>query len=487
MKNNFIVFFLIYACMNSFGNSFYVPDIVQAAKENNINGIKKIINSNVSLNEKDQEFGKNALMWAAWDDNYEIAKFLIESGADINEIDNHGYTALLWAIKKGSTSVTRLLLQNKILMGNDIKCSPLFIACWARQKEIINILHEYGVSMNIKYEKGVTVLMLSSSFGFNDIVETLVNNGANINYENNNGENALFYAIRNGHISIINYLLSKDMDIQHKNKFGQNLLISLLIEKDNTLYWIKEFMAENHVANNILNKRNAVYGTKTSGEFFYTNNDYFINTVKFLIDKKIDINNVDNFGNTPLIYAAINGDFKVAKLLIENGASLNIENKKNKTALIYAVDNASYELEQMLLKNNIDINKFDISGNNAIMYAIKNQDKDIVQDLIKHKIELNYKNCDGFSPLYQSIVQNDFDFARMLLENGANPNVSDLDKTTPLMYASYKGYKDIVELLISHKAKINLINSEGQTAKMLASNKEIIYILDNENKKLKVK
>lgn len=62
---------------------------------------------------------------------------------------------------------------------------------------------------------------------------------------------------------------------------------------------------------------------------------------KFLVEEmKMDINILNNIGQTPLIVASYEkGGFEVAQYLVEKGAALGAKDKANSTALDYALDN----------------------------------------------------------------------------------------------------------------------------------------------------
>jgi len=54
----------------------------------------------------------------------------VENGADINKIDNHGWTPLYIACQKGHITVVKYLVENgaNINEGNNNGATPLYIA-----------------------------------------------------------------------------------------------------------------------------------------------------------------------------------------------------------------------------------------------------------------------------------------------------------------------------------------------------------------------
>lgn len=58
--------------------------------------------------------------------------------------------------------------------------------------------------------------------------------------------------------------------------------------------------------------------------------------VKALIDNGADIDSHDSKGWTPLMIAAINGNYAIASLLIREGCNIGAESKDGKTAREFA-------------------------------------------------------------------------------------------------------------------------------------------------------
>jgi ankyrin repeat protein len=66
----------------------------------------------IGINEKDF-YGKTALHYSAENGNYETTKILIETGSDVNQMDNEKSTALEIAITKQNKMIVEMLLKNK--------------------------------------------------------------------------------------------------------------------------------------------------------------------------------------------------------------------------------------------------------------------------------------------------------------------------------------------------------------------------------------
>ena len=96
-----------------------LTEILQACRENNVEIVSSLLKNIVNIEDKNEK-GWTPLMVAAYYGSYEVSKFLIEMGADVNAVNNNGTTVLMYAkdaaLRHGST----LTFNHLIAFGADI-------------------------------------------------------------------------------------------------------------------------------------------------------------------------------------------------------------------------------------------------------------------------------------------------------------------------------------------------------------------------------
>jgi ankyrin repeat protein len=119
---------------------------VEAVRNDRIDEVRALISKGIDVNSRDV-FGDNAgLHWAASLGLAEMARLLIDSGADVNIRNEEGYTPLHWAAGEGQKELVVIL----IVHGADVNAlnkrgwTPLRWAEAQSQKEIARILVAAG-------------------------------------------------------------------------------------------------------------------------------------------------------------------------------------------------------------------------------------------------------------------------------------------------------------------------------------------------------
>ncbi|MFB3388888.1 ankyrin repeat domain-containing protein [Flavobacterium sp. LAR06] len=89
--------------------------LFKAIFDHNLDAVKKIIEEDKSqvnyVRKINASFYIPVLMQAVVNDEFEISKYLIENGADINQTDGFKMTNLMWAANNQNVELTKLLLK----------------------------------------------------------------------------------------------------------------------------------------------------------------------------------------------------------------------------------------------------------------------------------------------------------------------------------------------------------------------------------------
>jgi ankyrin repeat protein len=110
MKIKLLILCAVAACALSSAFA-QTPTLFAAARTNDVNMTKSLLESNVDVNQQDDK-GYTPLMLATYDDNFEVATLLLKQGAKTEVTDHSGRTALMGAAFKGNDREVKLLLDN---------------------------------------------------------------------------------------------------------------------------------------------------------------------------------------------------------------------------------------------------------------------------------------------------------------------------------------------------------------------------------------
>ena len=124
----------------------------------------------------------------------------------------------------------------------------------------------------------------------------------------------------------------------------------------------------------------------------YVNEQDKLYLLNLLVDKDVDINEVDGNEKTMLHYAADNNENKVVDFLLSNNININKIDEYGKTALHYAAENDNDDIVNELIKNKVDANIKDKYGKTALDYAIENGNEKMIITLKKNIVDIMKDN-----------------------------------------------------------------------------------------------
>jgi ankyrin repeat protein len=139
------------------------------------------------------------------DTYFDAIQFLLEQGADV-DAQNHAHsTPLHRASYYGSPKAAQLLLRfgANVQVRNNEGRTPLH---YALRPDVVQLLLEHNADSGAQDDDGSTILHVASSEGKLEVIQLLLKYGANVHARNKNGQTPLEVASARGHQEIVGIL-----------------------------------------------------------------------------------------------------------------------------------------------------------------------------------------------------------------------------------------------------------------------------------------
>ena len=470
---------------------------------------------------------------------------LVEQHADVNAPQADGATALQWAVFASDKAMVDLLLRagaNPKAANRD-GSTPLWLASINGDAPIIAALLTAGADANEHLPLGRSPLMVASRTGNVDAIKVLLDHGADVNAkETLRGTTALMWAADEGHAPAIQLLLQHGADIKARSDPAERGRGPAL-GKSNDPRKAVEALGK-ALAAGISTPQLGAAGTVSlvptvpargakgkagaasigaddddAAAFFgfgrgrpapkdgggltalvYAARANDLDSVKVLLAAGADVNQVSDYGWSPLLVATQNRYYKLAAFLLDHGADVNLPNKGGWTPLYLATDNRNIEggdypvrkadmdhldFIKLLLDKGANVNArmkdttetrtvftnqwLDENGATAFLRASQSGDIVLMKLLLAHGADPKIDTALHVTALqvaagigwvegitYEWSPASTLEAVKMLLDLGLNPNAQADTGRTALHGAAHKGRPDVVQVLVDHGARLDI-------------------------------
>ena len=296
-----------------------------------------------------------------------VSRLLSESDMQPDIPDRSGYTALFWATTGNSQLVVQLLLQDR------------------------------RVNPSLKDKWGRNVLSWAAEEGHIAVASILLRDKRiDINNADKAGRTPLIYAVQNRHYEIVRMLArNKRIDLSLPDNTGRNA-ISWACESTESIlsYLVKK------------NPKGADFPDESGWTpiSWALNPPGYLQHVSLLLESGlVNINHVDQLGQTPLHYAARYGYLEITqKMLSMRGVNVNQKDPYGRTPLSQAALSGHLEIVRLLINvPGIDWDVKDSTGRTPLSLAAGVGKKDVVSLLMSMPgVDLETADADGHTPIW---------------------------------------------------------------------------------------
>lgn len=275
------------------------------------------------------------LLEAASQNRIDVVRELLDEGADPNEIDRLGSTALHFAAEKGYWDIARLLLERnaspKIKNASDTM--PLHLAVQKRHRQVAQLLLECDGSL--------------------------------VNFSNRGMEYPIHLAAENGDIEMVQLLLT--FKANTSNVCSLNLTALHIAVKDGNREMCEVLLEYDKIYRVPLALR--IWGSKAE---FKTENSR---------------------RETPFACAVKNQDIQIIETFFRSGLISGKGKNGSKGPLFHdAVKSGNLEIVRIFLVNGTDINMKGWDSDRAIHVAVKEKNVEMVRLLLEYGASIKLKN-----------------------------------------------------------------------------------------------
>lgn len=303
----------------------------------------------------------------------------------------------------------------------------------------LSLLRNYLVNgvITITDERGNTFLHLAVKYNQTEIFQYLIENYIDINSSNADGETPMMLCVYYNRIGFLKTLIQLKADHTKTNKqgetpfykacfLGRGLIVSLFMENKMNTMDCKNVNDED-IYFALLRSQNTtlldVFAKKNKD--FYLSTNYFKDTllhiavklnslsmVEYLLEYHVFVNAKNKAKETPIFYAAKNGNREILSVLVSRGALLDLVNSYDET--IYDVVEYQAFSEYITEKEN-SIEYRDYIKQNPLHVAIIKEDLFLIEQNLK-KSEVEKPDIFGYKPMDLAYALGNKEIAKKIKE-----------------------------------------------------------------------
>ena len=396
-----------------FGNAFAASAfLADAVESRDFERIESALSRQIDI-DASQVDGMTALHWAAYHDDWKIAKRLLDMGASPMVQNRYGIT-------------------------------PLYLACVNGNANLVKAFIDLGADANTTVKGGETVLMTASRTGKVGAVVALIDAGANIDATERKGQSAMMWAAAEGHDAVVRALLDAGADFQ-----------TPLGESGYTPFFFSIREGHTQVVRTLLEAGTdvnaAMHLEKSTGK-------------------------LPKNGTSPLLLAVENGHYDLAIELLDLGADPN-DDRSGFTVLHTLTWIRKPDFGESASGDPAPHGSGRRNSDQFIREIVKRGADVNARLKQGRKAGRGYVADVGATPFFMAANRADLPYMKLLMELGADPFVPNSDDCTPLMVAAGLGSRDpeeeagsleeclaVVKFMVALGSDVNVVDANGETA-----------------------
>jgi ankyrin repeat protein len=438
----------------------------------------------------------------------DLAKLLLDSGADAELTEGRGRNALYIACRDAKADVAKLLLKRgsavSITQATSDGATPLYAAVSSKSEGLALLVlaahpPEYDGNEALQAPNVDTILYRAASGGFVKLAEALLKRGADVNRGciGQRTRTPYMYAAQEGHLAMLDLLQQYGADVNAVASDGATAL-GVAISSGQTL--VAKCMIRHGVNVSphlvLVDKTSPLYGAVIKGHLGIVtallnadaqpcctatvmledvlsslNDDAAVPMLKLLLQHwGTDVNTGCDNGGTLIFAAVVHKRLKAACYLVSAGADLRAKDVHGNTVMhAAALYDAVRLLRWLIVTHKLDPCEAAAGGSQPLPVHLACQmgstaSVEYLLSLPQAAAMLTAEDNEGYTALHYAADSEHDDIVQLLLRKGAAVDARSHNGVTPLMQAQLIR---TVRVLLGAHADVNAADANGRTAALL--------------------
>lgn len=319
--------------------------LMTASRSGSLAGVKSLLAHGAMVNNKEVSRGQTALIWAVAQQHADVVRALVEGGADLHSRTSSRHEVVTTGVYRDETFGAFV----EVEQGG---FTPLLFAARNGDTASAEILLAAGANVNDTAADGTSALVVAIHSGHDALANLLLDKGADVNAMRG-GYSALHIAVRAGKQELVKALLARGVNVDavlmkptattRSTRKDPSLHYSFV---GTTPFWIAARLADVDMMRLLAahgadpsfvapSGRTILMAPVTADALpaFKATESRSLEAVKTALELGADVNAINEKGETALHGAAKLGYNTVVQFLVDKGARLDVKNKRNETPL----------------------------------------------------------------------------------------------------------------------------------------------------------
>lgn len=363
----------------------------------------------------------------------------------------------------------------------------LIAAAWKNDVQTARLLIEAGADVNAKDQTKQSAYLISTSEGYLELLELTLDHGADVDSLDKWNGTGLIRAAERGHHDIVGRLLQTEIDADHVNNLGWVALHEAIVLGDGSSRYVHTVRAlvaggadlevastrdgtspVSHARQRGFDriaaaidralKARTMTKSQANSALLHAARSGEADAAAIALREGADVEAPDANRRTPLLLAATGDHVAVARLLVDLGADPDALDDRHDSAWLVTGVTGSVPMARIISSARPDFDLLNRFGGTSLIPASERGHADYVAWVVEHtSVKIDHVNDLGWTALLEAVILGEGTnrwqrIVRTLLDAGAAASIADKDGLTPLQHARKRGHGEIAKIIQDEQA-----------------------------------